>query len=242
MNRFFTLVNQFGLIRALPLCAFEISRFVFNRFAIHSYSQTGEDRIVDYYLGSSKTGFYVDVGCNHPRKASNTFRLYMKGWCGVVIDANQQLINEFRNERRNDVAVQALVSDSPAEKVFYHFEEPLLSSADSAHIERYQAEGRKVRRKETILPQTLTSILSEKGVPRQFDLLSIDVEGFDLSVLRSLDLRRWQPRLIVCEVHGLDLNNPTTNPVVSWLLGNGYALVGYVCENGYFLCSYEGRS
>ncbi len=41
-----------------------------------SYSQCAEDLIVQsYFPGKLKTGRYVDVGCHHPRRGSNTYGL-----------------------------------------------------------------------------------------------------------------------------------------------------------------------
>jgi hypothetical protein len=46
--------------------------------------------------------------------------------------------------------------------------------------------------------RTLTSILDEAGV-RKIDFFSLDVEGFELSVLRGLDLDRYRPKYLLIE-------------------------------------------
>ena len=48
--------------------------------------------------------------------------------------------------------------------------------------------------------RTLTDVLAENGAPRDFDLLSLDVEGYESSVLRGLDLERFRPRLMLIEI------------------------------------------
>ncbi|GAG67710.1 unnamed protein product [marine sediment metagenome] len=44
-----------------------------------SYSQSGEDMILDTIFCNIKKGFYVDVGVNDPFIASNTHYFYKKG-------------------------------------------------------------------------------------------------------------------------------------------------------------------
>lgn len=41
-----------------------------------SYSQCGEDLVVDFLLAGEKNIFYVDIGVNDPRKINNTYKLY----------------------------------------------------------------------------------------------------------------------------------------------------------------------
>ena len=50
-----------------------------------SYSQEGEDLVVDRLLNGKRNGFYVEVGCHHPYRYSNTFMFYKKGWRGICI-------------------------------------------------------------------------------------------------------------------------------------------------------------
>ena len=54
------------------------------------YSQFGEDTILRELLGKKRGGVYVDVGCYHPRKFSNTYLLHRRGWSGVNIDMEDQ--------------------------------------------------------------------------------------------------------------------------------------------------------
>jgi hypothetical protein len=50
-----------------------------------------------------------------------------------------------------------------------------------------------------IKTQTLTNILNEENFQKKFELLSIDVEGVDLQVLKGLDLQCYQPKIICIE-------------------------------------------
>ena len=54
-----------------------------------TYSQNQEDLFIDNYFKDKKDGFYLDVGCYHPIKFSNTALLYNRGWQGINIDMSQ---------------------------------------------------------------------------------------------------------------------------------------------------------
>ncbi len=78
-----------------------------------SYSQCAEDLIVQsYFPGKLKTGRYVDVGCHHPRRGSNTYGLYQKGWSGILIDLEKVKVLANQLIRMRDKVILAAVSDS----------------------------------------------------------------------------------------------------------------------------------
>ncbi len=51
------------------------------------YSQFGEDVVLRELMGKRHPkGSYLDIGCYHPKKHSNTYFLYKLGWSGMLID------------------------------------------------------------------------------------------------------------------------------------------------------------
>jgi len=67
----------------------------FDGYALKSYSQEGEDMILRRLFEKQNTGFYVDVGAHHPKRFSNTFFFYKKGWRGINIDAMPNSMSLF---------------------------------------------------------------------------------------------------------------------------------------------------
>lgn len=225
--------QQFNLFNALKFLLSEVCRKVLDRYSTSSYSQTGEDRIIQAFLGN-EPGFYIDVGCNHPQKCSNTFELYKRGWKGIKIDANANLINEQKNLCLADISICAAISDKEHEVVFTEFDDSFVSSISPDHVQEWR-QHRSIKATKLVKTVTLTSILSEVGLSSCPDLLCIDVEGHDYEVLKSLDLEVYRPRLIVVEMHGFDLGNPRENLIYVYLVSNGYRMAGFVIMNGYFV-------
>ena len=111
-----TLTNNLPILYKIKIL---IHRFLTRKLCIfqrESYAQVGEDRILQALC--PKIGFYVEVGANHPLRCSNTFLLYLSGWRGIAIDANESLISLFKKIRPLDQSIHALVSNKVTEEEF----------------------------------------------------------------------------------------------------------------------------
>jgi hypothetical protein len=137
LDKISTLFKQLNFLNATRLSIAEVIHKILDPYNITSYSQTGEDRIIDAIL-SKECGFYVDVGCNHPQYYSNTFALYKKGWNGITIDANEALIQRHKRLREKDSSFCTVVSNQEKEIVFTEFEDSLVSSVDSQHVSEWR--------------------------------------------------------------------------------------------------------
>ena len=234
----------FGL--ALKSIGMSLARKVTGLPITFSYAEGAEDIIVPYlykyHFGLTTPGRYVDVGCNHPIRYSNTFALYLIGWRGVNIDANSDLVRECRRVRRQDICIQAAVSDSEREVTFHKAKELAVSTIDEERFVEWKKHFEfSDDDQETVVTKTLTAILDENWkIDRPIDLLSIDVEGHDLQVLRSLDLSRYRPRIIVIEVHDLGALNDTE--IYAYLTENGYSLKFMAVLNAYFVDSIPSQA
>lgn len=227
--------SQLPFGKAIRQFMFKVANRLLDRSAVPSYGQTGEDRVIDALLGPRRKGYYVDVGANLPRARSNTFALYLRGWNGVCIDASEGVVHEHRKERPKDIQVCSAVSETDGRlATFVEFDESAVSSLSARHIETWR-DRRRVVGERVVRTERLEAILDRCGAPARFDLLSIDVEGHDLEVLRSLDLERYRPELIVIEIHHLRLHALDQDAIVSHLRAHDYDLVGYAVMNAYFL-------
>lgn len=205
-------------------------------YQIASFSQFGEDRLIENMLSSIDCGHYVEVGCNSPIKGSNTWRLYQLGWSGLVIDANPDYIKQFKRLRVKDTAVSAVISDIEQEVDFYLCDEPLISGIGEKKDGNWQ---RSVENSRVIKTKTeRLDVLIRRHLPdSDIHLLNVDVEGHELQVLKSLNLHEFAPYLIVVEMHDYDLSNQERSPVYLHLTRFHYFLRAYDGVNGYFVRS-----
>jgi FkbM family methyltransferase len=222
----------FKIATALTMC--EATRALLDPYGRASYAQTGEDRIIESYVDSTRVGFYVDVGCHHPFRGSNTLALYSRGWRGVVVDGNPEWIALFKRVRPRDVAICAIVSDQERPVTFTLAKTSELSTV-SSKFERDRIGKSGVKERVTVNAITLQTVMEKSGVPSTFDLLSIDVEGHDYEVLTSFNIDAFRPRVIVIEMHGFVPASHTTDPIYRYLEEKNYYLRSYSVMNGIFL-------
>jgi FkbM family methyltransferase len=108
----------------------------------------------------------------------NTLSLYSRGWRGVVVDGNPELIALFKRVRPRDTAISAIVSDQEGPVEFSIAKTPELSTISSEFARNWIGEAG-VKERLTVNAVRLQTIMEEAKVPSDFDLLSIDVEGHD---------------------------------------------------------------
>jgi len=156
-------------------------------------------------------GFYIEAGANDGIKQSNTIALESVGWRGILIEPSKCAFDALVRNRckRNKFFNCALVPDGSIEEVIGDFDGGLMSSLGGSRTNK--TANVKVR------ARTLQSILDECEIER-VDLLSLDVEGYELEVLKGLDLRKNPPTLVVVELypHNFDA-------VSMFLIDHGYS-------------------
>jgi FkbM family methyltransferase len=224
------------LFRVFAVIASSVFHLFLGRSLKYSFAFTGEDRAIEGILKPiiTHSGTYVDVGCNHPKFLSNTYGLYRKGWNGICIDANAELIKKYKYYRPRDVAVHALVSSVVGQRTFYLSENEVLSTVEKSNLIHVDHENLQHKTIE-MNTQTLTSILDEYNFEKEFDVLSVDVEEHDFSVLTSLDFSRYIPKLIIVEDEIFDFSKIGENPINNYLTQYRYELKGYILKNLYFM-------
>jgi len=215
-----------------------ISRFLetlkFEGFYI-SYSQFGEDLIIENFLRNFKNGFYVDIGCNRPIEGNNTFKFYLKGWRGINIDGNPKMIASFNKIRKKDINLCEIVSCNKNETEFFISNDDRVSSLKSSFIDSND-KTRFHEKTERVYPKSLEEIL-DKHLPenKEITLMNIDVEGHDLEVLISNNFNKHNPILICIEDHDFRTSEINENKICEFILPKGYFLAGYSKPNLFFI-------
>ena len=171
-------------------------------FKKSNFSQGKEEQILNDIFSNQKKGFYVDIGCYHPRRFSNTAILYKKGWNGVNIDANAKNLNLFNRFRKRDKNINALISEKSENLKYYYFDDSALNGVLSeTRVNSLMDYGYKVIKEENLVTKRLDDLLTFYETPNnKIDFLDIDVEGLDLQVLKSIDLNIYNVELILIEV------------------------------------------
>lgn len=194
-----------------------------------SYSQCGEDLIVKFIFDclKIKNPTYLDIGAHHPYYISNTALFYENGSTGINIEPDPLLFKEFLKERPRDVNLNIGVNDQNSELDFYIISSPTLNTFSKHEAENYSKEGDyHIVDTKKVLVKTLDAILKEVGDDRLPQFLTIDAEGVDDIIIRSIDFQTNYPIVICIETISFSTS------------GNGFkndALIEFIKSKGYFM-------
>jgi FkbM family methyltransferase len=165
-----------------------------------------------------RVGTFADVGAHEPVVNSQTYHLESRGWNGVLIEPIPELAERLSRERK-----------SPVFQVACGAQEGVASfQVAGVYSSLLPVREGSVEREIQVRIRTLDSILAESGI-EGLDFLSIDVEGFEVEVLRGLSLERRRPKLILIEDHVTDLSKHR------YLVAHGYKLVRRTGVNAWYV-------
>ena len=201
-------------LRSLPI-VYGIAKWLYRRF--RGPDLTIQQRILRALDRKPKV-FFVQVGSNDGVQGDPIHDLIIshKNWSGIFIEPIDFCFQRLRNNYGVDerfVFENVAIGTERGTKAFYYVSEKArrdldlpywhdqLGSFDKSHITRALGEQMLpyvVEEDVECLP--LQDVLDRNGV-ETIDLVHIDTEGFDYKVLSQLDLRRYQPSIILFEHH-----------------------------------------
>ncbi|NCQ13074.1 SAM-dependent methyltransferase [Candidatus Falkowbacteria bacterium CG10_big_fil_rev_8_21_14_0_10_37_18] len=200
-------------------------------FSKKSYAQFGEDVVLSTFLNEKKIvkGFYVDIGAYQPKKFSNTFFYYKKGWKGINIDAKPGSMELFKRERKRDINLELGVSNEKNKLDFYIFSESAYNTFSKDLVDSYVSRGILFNKQVIVETLRLEHIL-DKYLPigQKIDFMSIDVEGLDLEVLESNNWNKYKPNYILIEMYDTRIEKIQKSTIYNFLINKGYRLVSIV--------------
>ncbi len=194
-------------------------------------SPEGEEELIQLFFGDA-TGHFVDVGANDPFKNSQSWHLGERGWNGLLIEPMPDCVIALLKKRK--AAVAAVACSSPANHgKRLHLQ---LAGSHSTLEPRTIALGGAITNSVAVECRTLDSVLTEYKTPKNFDFLSIDVEGHELELFKGFDINKWKPRLVILEDH------VTHHKKHRWMSENNYQLILRTGLNSWYVPREEGWS
>ena len=217
-----------------------------------SYAMEGEDVILRSLLRKKiNEGSYFDIGCSEPIRNSNTYLFYKRGWRGIAVDG-RDLASQWREHRPGDHFENCLLGERNCKLEFWTFPDATMNTADSITAARYaerfadtdvKTDLHTVRRAYDLWQESYKdfahgSLSFGPLTPPPPDVVSIDVEGFEIPVLRGLlePVATWRPSVLVVEAKLFNFLKPLENEIVNYLIQNhSYTLISKTPLNAFFI-------
>jgi len=171
------------------------------RYSKTSYSQVGEDLIIQFVLKAlgKERVYYLDIGTHDPVKFNNTYGLYLQGGSGICVEPNPELNRRIRKTRPRDKCVNSGVGPEAGSSMkFYVMKPSTLSTFSSEEAERLVSYGKKLVQTLEV-PVITVSVLLDKYCERTPNFVSIDCEGMDDIILRDFPFDSMRPEVFCVE-------------------------------------------
>jgi FkbM family methyltransferase len=196
----------------------------------YSYAQAGEDVVLDFLLQQVHLTQprYLEIGVYEPIECNNTYKFYQRGAQGVLVEADETLLPFVRHTRPRDTLVHCGVGTSTKirEADFYVFDVKGANTFSKEEaLAREKAGPFKIEKVVKVPLLTINEII-ERHFDTYPDFLSIDIEGLDLPVLKTVDYERFPIPIICAE---------TCTYSASHIKDKDLAIAEFLATQGYFV-------
>ncbi len=204
---------------------------------MRNFSQNNEQSIILAHFGAAQ-GTFLDLGSNDGITLSNTHALALLGWQGVCVEPAPSAFAKLEKlyaDNPNIECHRLAVCDGNGLSIL-HESGPHLGNGDTALLSTIipGEKDRWVSTNTKFIPTTVQCVtfgeLLDMTVHRQFDLISIDIEGLDLEVLQQINLTDVGCKLLVVEVNDRDID-----PYVTYCAEHGMRALTRNAENIVFV-------
>lgn len=162
--------------------------------------------LCEQLFGRKTDGIFFETGAFDGESFSNTSFLADLGWRGVYLEPIREFYDLCRIRHRVNPNVTVLQGAAGAD--FGSLEIHLALMASTANPEMFAEVSKMEFAKDFASPTVrhtwsfpLNFVFEQAKLPQQFDLLVLDIEGFEYQALQGLDFDRWQPDVVIIELH-----------------------------------------
>jgi FkbM family methyltransferase len=163
---------------------------------------------------NKKKGFFIELGANDGLFQSNTaFFEKELDWTGILIEPSFKGYELCKINRSNSVCLNCACVSNDYKKDFVWGDFSDNNPMGSINGTRIRS-NKLIKVKAT----TLEKILDENN-GKNIDLLSLDTEGYELEILKGLNMDKYRPKFMLIELYTNDYDN-----TVNYLNLNNYKL------------------
>ena len=196
-------------------------------------SQFNEEKNILDLFESNYKGTYVDIGCFHPTKYSNTRKMYNLGWSGLNIDLNPITIELFNFKRPKDINICAALSNKIKKaKLYIHHDLSSQNTLSDNHVSWMKKNFGLNKLKTKIIKTNRLDKILKKFKISNIDFLNIDIEGLELEVMSTLNLKKLNIKVICIELLANNqVQKKRKKRILTFLKKNNFKIVERLGEN-----------
>jgi FkbM family methyltransferase len=196
-------------------------------FKIINYSQLEQDLEVLNYYNHKTNGFFIEIGASDGIELSNTYLLETKyNWKGICVEPIPYRFNSLCNNRPNSFCCNnAVYNRSDLDVIFDIANNGDGLSGISDNIDCHKEKVNSNKTQITVKTISFNDLLEKYNAPLFIEYLSLDTEGSELEILKSVNLNKYIFGIIHVEHNYIE---PRRSEIRDLLTSNGYQ---YIKEN-----------
>ena len=198
---------HYSIIKKIPYCLRYYSlvtqneKLLLSKVIPYSESQLGQDLFAYIETLDSKSNYFVEIGATNGKDLSNTFLLEKEfGWEGILLEPAKIWADDLINNRDCQIDFRAIYPTSNKTLDFIEVKKTKNSTAALSHIKEL---GYKKNLRNSIQYEvetvSINDLLYHYKAPDVIDYLSIDIEGNEFNILKTLDLEKRRINVITVE-------------------------------------------
>lgn len=191
------------------------------------YSQYQQDRFLNENIFHNKqNGVFVEIGAHDGISYSNTYYFEKNlNWRGLCIEPHPDRFRELiKNRGKNTICLPIAIANNNGESKFLQIQggpemlSGLLDHYDPKHLLRIDKELDRFGGDKTVINVKISKLqkVFEANNINHVDLLSIDTEGSELEILKSIDFSKVTIDIIMVE------NNYRSDLICDYLTSHNY--------------------
>ena len=197
------------------------------------HSQYKQDEFLNtYFLKDKREGFFVDIGAHDGKTGSNSlfFETHLN-WSGICVEPLPHIYNKLKQTRKS-INLNCAVDEEDGIVEFYNntgyteMLSGLVKHYDPRHEQRRdneinQAGGKsEITKVRSLRLETIFDLFQVTHV----DYMSIDVEGAEFAVIKSINFDK-----VFIDIIDFEDNYPdTSKEIKEYLVEKGYLLIGRI--------------
>ena len=182
-------------------------------FLVDSKSQNGQDLFALLSNDFKKNGVFIEFGAYDGVIFSNTYLLEKQfGWNGILIDPIPNHYESMKLNRKCKLIHGAITAEKQ--------DSVLIEQLPASDLSKFVEKRGIFKKTHEVKAFTLQEVIDQNLPATEIDFLSIDIEGNDIDILKSLDLNRYKITA-VCVEHNF---REGSDEIIGYMDKNGYDL------------------
>ncbi len=194
------------------------------------FSQAGQDKLIyeKFFKNLDKDGFFIDIGAYDGVTGSNTYFFEKHlDWKGILVEPAKGQFDKLKSNRNNK-CINTAAAEKNETLEFIEVTEGYtqmsgLNQKDyNDTYDLLRSDLNSVTKKYNIQTSIFKDIVQEK---KEIDYLSIDIEGGEFNLIKSIDFNFYKVKVI-----SVENNKPNEISYKDYLFSHGFKFFDY-CGN-----------